>query len=736
LAPGSKTLEFHYTALSLFAPQKVNFRYKLAGIDDDWQDAGTRRVAYYTHIPPGNYTFHVMACNNDGLWNRAGATLAFSLQPYFYQTRWFAFLCLVALFVAGAGAYRQHVRQIRAREAQDALRRANADLENRVKERTVELEQTQNFLNSIIEQLPFMLFIKDAKELRFIQFNRAGEEMIGLTQKEMLGKNDHDFFPREQADFFTSKDRAVLNSGKILDIAEEPIQTPRGTRWLYTRKLPIFGVDGQPKYLLGVSEDITERKAAEEALRKSEEQFRLLFDLAPTGMAITGLDGKILRANQACCSILGYTAEALHALTLAEVTHPDDLAATLDLREQLVHGEIPSFQMEKRLIARGGQILHVILQSTLVRDSQGAPLHFIGQIVDITARKQAEAAVRESEEKFRQLAESVHEVFWLVDPAKNTMIYVSPAYEEIWGRSCASLDESRQNWLAAVHPEDLQRVYEATLTKLTDGHYNEIYRIRRPDGSQRWIRDRAFPVRDQNGTVYRVAGIAEDITALKQAEHEIRQLKEGLEKRVLERTAELRATNAALEREIAERQRSEQALRESEAQFRRLAENINEVLWIESHDTNKLIYVSPVFEKIWGRTCASLYDDPNSFLDSVHQDDRERFIAHLAKQRNGEFSETDYRINRPDGSIRWIRDRSFPIHNSDGKVYRSAGIGEDITARQGLEEQIRRHAEELEKLMEERNAQIVKLEQQRLEIEKLAATGRTAARLAHEIDNP
>jgi PAS domain S-box-containing protein len=209
-----------------------------------------------------------------------------------------------------------------------------------------------------------------------------------------------------------------------------------------------------------------------------------------------------------------------------------------------------------------------------------------------------------------------------------------------------------------------------------------------------------------------------------------------LEKRVLERTAELRATNAALEREIAERQRSEQALRESEAQFRRLAENINEVLWIESHDTNKLIYVSPVFEQIWGRTCAGLYDDPNSFLDSVHQDDRERFIAHLAKQRNGEFSETDYRINRPDGSIRWIRDRSFPIHNSDGKVYRSAGIGEDITARKGLEEQIRRHTEELEKLIEERNAQIVKLEQQRLEIEKLAATGRTAARLAHEIDNP
>ncbi|GEM_PF-1309724 len=736
LTPGSKNLEFHYTGLSFLAPQKVKFKYQLVGYDDDWIDAGTRRTAFYTNIAPGNYQFRVKACNNDEVWNEAGASLAFSLQPYFYQTIWFFFLCFLALVLTSTGAYRYHVRQIRQREEDVALRRANEALESRVKERTAELEQSQNFLNSIIDHLPLMLFIKDAGELRFVRFNRAGEEMIGLTQQEMLGKNDYDFFPKEQADFFTSKDRVVLSSGNTIDIAEEPIQTPLGTRWLFTRKTPVLGTDGQPKYLLGLSEDITERKATQEALRKSEEQFRLLFDLAPIGMAITGLDGKILRVNQAFCKLLDYTPEELRKLALADLNYPDELTATLELREQLLRGEIPGFEMEKRLIAKGGKILHVILQSTLVRDSQGLPLHFIGQIVDITARQQAEEARRESEARFRQLAENIKSVFWLTDLGKNQMLYISPAYEEIWGRSSANLYESPRHWLTAIHPDDLQRVYESILTKQTIGKYDEIYRIQRPDGELRWIRDRAFPIRDEQGKVYRIAGIAEDITTLKQAEHEIRRLKEGLEKRVLERTAELRGANAALQREVAERQRAQEQLQESEDRFRQLAENINEVLWMESLDGDKLLYVSPVYQKIWGRSTRTLYEQPNSFLDTVHGEDNARFREHLNKQRQGEFSEIEYRIQKPDGSLHWIRDRSFPIRDAAGKAYRSAGISEDITDRKHMEEQLRQHNEELEELVRKRAEKIQELERQRTESEKLTAAGRMAARIAHEINNP
>ena len=115
----------------------------------------------------------------------------------------------------------------------------------------------------IVENLPNMVFVKDAEDLRFVLFNRAGEELIGHDRADLLGKNDYDLFPAEQADFFTAKDREVLDSGRPLDIPEEPIETPTGRRWLHTKKVPLLGADGTPQYLLGISEDITERRRAE-----------------------------------------------------------------------------------------------------------------------------------------------------------------------------------------------------------------------------------------------------------------------------------------------------------------------------------------------------------------------------------------------------------------------------------------------------------------------------------------
>ncbi len=124
------------------------------------------------------------------------------------------------------------------------------------------------FLDSIIENLPSMIFVKDAKELRFKLFNKAGQQLLGYTQADLAGKNDYDFFPKEQADFFVNNDRKVLQDGVLLDIPEEPIQTrDHGARFLHTKKIPIFDSNGKPSYLLGISEDITERKAAEEEIR-------------------------------------------------------------------------------------------------------------------------------------------------------------------------------------------------------------------------------------------------------------------------------------------------------------------------------------------------------------------------------------------------------------------------------------------------------------------------------------
>ena len=135
--PGDGELEIHYTGLSFLEPDKVRFKYRLVGFDRDWVDAGSRRVAYYTNIPPDHYRFEVIAANNDGVWNEQGASLAFELRPHFYQARSFHLLIALVALALAFGAYQARIRQLAARERL---------LGRLVKERTRELEQANQML--------------------------------------------------------------------------------------------------------------------------------------------------------------------------------------------------------------------------------------------------------------------------------------------------------------------------------------------------------------------------------------------------------------------------------------------------------------------------------------------------------------------------------------------------------------------------------------------------------------
>ena len=137
---------------------------------------------------------------------------------------------------------------------------------------TVHPDHLQRFLESIIDNMPDALFVKDAAELRFVVINKAMMELTGVLTRESIGHNDYDYFPKEEADFFTSKDRAVLESGEMLEILEESMHTASGTKILHTKKIPVLDNEGRPRYLLGIARDITDRKRAEEHLREKNRQ--------------------------------------------------------------------------------------------------------------------------------------------------------------------------------------------------------------------------------------------------------------------------------------------------------------------------------------------------------------------------------------------------------------------------------------------------------------------------------
>ncbi len=161
-----------------------------------------------------------------------------------------------------------------------------------------ELARTNVFLDAIIENIPDMIFVKDADSLLFQRFNRAGEELLGWAREELLGKTDHDFYPREQADFFHAKDRETLRNKVLVDVPEEPISTrSQGLRWLHTKKVPVLDDLGEPLYLLGISEDITARKESDERARALEKELASVIECVPVAVITWGIDGNIASWN-------------------------------------------------------------------------------------------------------------------------------------------------------------------------------------------------------------------------------------------------------------------------------------------------------------------------------------------------------------------------------------------------------------------------------------------------------
>ena len=230
--------------------------------------------------------------------------------------------------------------------------------------------------------------------------------------------------------------------------------------------------------------------------------------------------GRVTFCNDYLLALSGWSRDEVLGADWCEKFLPDSAAAVKEMFFTTIKaGKIPSHH-ENPIRIRTGELRDIAWNNTMLRDAQGNLVGTASIGEDVTDRNRAARVLQESEERFRQLAENIREVFWISDLVKNQKIYVSPAYEIIWGRTCASLYAAPHSWLDAVRPEDRARVERARRMNPVTGTYEEEYRIIRPDGAERWIRDRAFAVKESDGSTKRCVGVAEDITESKKLQEQ------------------------------------------------------------------------------------------------------------------------------------------------------------------------------------------------------------------------
>jgi PAS domain S-box-containing protein len=388
-------------------------------------------------------------------------------------------------------------------------------------------------------------------------------------------------------------------------------------------------------------------KNTQESLRQIEEKYRTLVEQLPaiTYIAEFGGSGAWTYVSPQIHSLLGFTPEewvADQRMWFRQL-HPDDRERVL-AQEQMSKGT-GSFYSEYRLNSKDGRAVWFRDEARVIRDERTKKQMMQGVMLDITERKQAEEAKRESEERFRQMAETIDEVFWVTSADKKKVLYVSPAYEKISGRSAENLVKGADLYLDLLHPDDKERIIKLFMES-GDGTFEEEYRIVRPDGVVRWLWTRAFPVRNQSNEIFRMVGVSQDITNRKQAE---------------------------------------EALKRSEGYFRSLVENALDIIQILNNECS-VLFTSPSVERILGYTPEELFG--KAVFEHAHPEDLPAIsqVLQWVLRNPGSTESMIYRIQHKDGDWRFV-ESICSIHTGSTEV----GIvvnTRDITERKQVEEEL------------------------------------------------
>jgi PAS domain S-box-containing protein len=505
----------------------------------------------------------------------------------------------------------------------------------------VALHESEKFLNSVVENIPDMIFVKDARDLRFVRFNKAGEELLGYSRNDLYGKSDYDLFPKDGADFFIKKDREVLDMRQAIDIPEEKIQTRfRGERILHTKKIPILDETRNPIYLMGISEDITERKLAEETVQQNEIRFRSLIQNASDMIRILDSGGRIVYESPSAVTILGYQVGENIGKDPLTLIHPDDLELVkADLRE-VYDRTNPGIPTEFRVRKADGTYIWVETIATNLLDVPA-----INGIVvttrPIEQRKKLENALRKSEETYRTVFETTGTATVLIEN-NGTISLANSEFERLSGYPKNEI-ENRKKWTEFVVQEDLDRMLGQHQLRRQDPqsaltHYE--FRFRKRSGE----------ARDIYLTIDVIPGTAKSVASLL---------------------------------DITERNQAEGSLITANQEYTNLLSQIQDIYY-RSDTEGRLIKVSQSWVTLLG------YDDileclGRSIADDFYVNPADRKIFLEEVYRNGKVTGYEVLLKKKDGTAVLVATSSHLYYDPAGNILGIEGTFRDITERKQIE---------------------------------------------------
>ena len=401
--------------------------------------------------------------------------------------------------------------------------------------------------------------------------------------------------------------------------------------------------------------------------------YDLLFEANPNPMWV--LDETtlaFLAVNQATVLKYGYSREELLGMTIEDIRPPEDVPLLLKAIEAQRGLFLERCGVWRHRTKQGELIQAEITVSAVTFNGKPARLALAH---DITGRTQAEKALVQAQERLQFLLSSTPVVLYSCSPTPPYRLsFIGESVRNVLGYEAQEFLRDPDFWVRGVHPQDLPEL-AAILQRLpTLGTAVLRYRFRHKNGAYRWMRDDVRIIYDRRGAPKELLGSWLDITDRREAEEALLQAHQQLEKRVFDRTAELQQAN--------------QALIESQERFQQVAENSPDVFWLTDLGLEHIIYVSPAYEQIWGRPAKDLYRNPFAWFAAVHPEDQSRTRQLFEKPLRRQKLEYEYRVLRPDGSVRWVSDHRFRVRDKDGRFYRLAGITRDVTRRKELETEL------------------------------------------------